>query len=157
MWGPDPVIYEDGRITRIASAVVGPKPAQPIPILMPANTPRAMRRLVDHADGWLPYADGPVQVAASWSQLQDLAAERSRTRPLRTVVRVNPDCTAKRYEGSDRQPFQGDVEQIVADLMAYADIGLEEFLVDLSWAARDAHELKDVAAEVYSTARTAGF
>ncbi len=96
-------------------------------------------------------------MAESWRQLQDLAAERGRTRPLRTVVRVNPDYTAKRYEGPDRQPFQGDVEQIVTDLMAYAGIGLDEFLVDLSWAARDAHELKDVAAEVYSTARTAGF
>ncbi|WP_405855519.1 hypothetical protein [Streptomyces sp. NBC_01515] len=58
--------------------------------------------------------------------MRDLAAERVRTRPLRTVVRVNPDCTAKRYEGQDRQPFHGDVEQIVTDLMAYADIGLDE-------------------------------
>jgi alkanesulfonate monooxygenase SsuD/methylene tetrahydromethanopterin reductase-like flavin-dependent oxidoreductase (luciferase family) len=131
------VVYEDGRITKIASAVVGPKPARPIPILVPANTPRAMRRLVDHADGWLPYADGPDQVAASRRRLQDLAA--------------------KRFEGPDRRPFQGDVEQIVADLMDYAEIGLDEFLVDLSWAARDAQELKGVAAEVYSAARAAGF
>ncbi len=116
-----------------------------------------MRRLVDHADGWLPYADGPEQVAASLRQLQELAAERGRTRPLRTVVRVNPDDTAKRYEGPDRRPFQGDVEQIVTDLMAYDGIGLDEFLVDLSWAARDAEELKDVNAEVYTAARAAGF
>jgi hypothetical protein len=40
--------------------------------------------------------------------------------------------------------------------MEYAEIGLDEFLVDLSWAARDAQELKDVSAEVYSAARTAG-
>ncbi|SED36222.1 Luciferase-like monooxygenase [Streptomyces sp. 3213] len=114
VWGPDPVVYEGGRVTGIASA----------------NTPRSMRRLVDHADGRLPYADGPEQVAASRGQLQDLAAERGRTRPLRTVVRVNPDYTAKRYEGSDRRPCQGDVEQIVGDLMEYDGIGLDEFLVD---------------------------
>ncbi|MFE3072543.1 LLM class F420-dependent oxidoreductase [Streptomyces sp. NPDC059247] len=156
VWGPDPVVYENGRITKIASAMVGPKPARPVPILVPANTPRAMRRLVDHADGWLPYADGPDQVAARWRELQDLAAERARTCPLRTVVRVNPDYTPKRYEGWDRRPFQGDVEQIVNDLMEYAEIGLDEFLVDLSWAARDAQELKGVAAEVYSAARAAG-
>ncbi|MDV9174994.1 LLM class F420-dependent oxidoreductase [Streptomyces sp. W16] len=157
VWGPDPVVYEGGRITRIASAVVGPKPARPIPILVPANSPRAMRRLVDHADGWLPYADGPEQVAESRRQLQDLAAERGRTRPLRTVVRVNPDYTAKRHEGPDRRPFQGDIEQIVTDLMAYDGIGLDEFLVDLSWAARDAQELKDLSAELYAAARAAGF
>ena len=79
-------------------------------------------------------------------------------RPIRIVVRVNPDYTVKRYEGPpDRRPFQGDVEQIVTDLMAYAGIGLDEFLVDLSWAARDAQELKDVSAEVYGAARAAGF
>ncbi|MGW1212806.1 hypothetical protein ACWD5F_24645 [Streptomyces sp. NPDC002499] len=53
-------------------------------------------------------------------------------------------------------PFQGDVEQIVTDPMAYEGIGLDEFLVDLSWAARDAQELKDVSAEVFTAARAAG-
>ncbi|MFJ9897341.1 hypothetical protein ACIQPR_28825 [Streptomyces sp. NPDC091280] len=54
------------------------------------------------------------------------------------MVRVNPDHTAKQHEGSDRHPFQGDIEQIVGDLMAYDRIGFDVFLVGLSWAARDA-------------------
>ncbi len=90
------------------------------PTLVTANTPRVRRWLVGHADG-------PVQVAESWRQLWDLAAERGRIRPLRTVVRVNLDYAAKRYEGQDRQPFQGAVHQLVTDLMAYAEIGLDEF------------------------------
>ncbi|MFE2883664.1 hypothetical protein [Streptomyces sp. NPDC059272] len=40
--------------------------------------------------------------------------------------------------------------------MAYDDIGLDKLLVHLSWAARDAHGLKDVAAEVHSKARAVG-
>lgn len=53
VWGPDPVSYE-GELTTIAPSVVGPKPAGPIPVLLPANSPKAARRLVDRADGWMP-------------------------------------------------------------------------------------------------------
>ncbi|MFJ3801926.1 LLM class F420-dependent oxidoreductase [Streptomyces sp. NPDC090088] len=155
VWGPDPVRY-DGRITKIASAVVGPKPARPIPIMLAANNRRAQRRLVDHADGWLPVGMGVEQLAGQWTQLQDLAAERGRTEPIQTVLRVNATYTPKAYDGADRRPFQGSVEQIVEDLVAHAAVGLEEILIDLTTTPRDAQELKDVAAEVYEKARAAG-
>lgn len=155
VWGPDPVSY-DGRLTKIASAVVGPKPARPIPILLAAGNEKARRRLVDHADGWMPVGAGAAAVAAQWRELQDLAAERGRTEPIRTVLRTNPRYTAKPYDGSDRPPFHGSVDQIVEDLAAHAAIGLDEILVDLQSGTRDAQELKAVAAEVYEKARAAG-
>ena len=155
VWGPDPVSY-DGRTTRIAPAVVGPKPARPIPILLAAATRKAQRRRVDHADGWMPVAMNAESLAKQWQELRDLAAERGRTEPLQTVVRTNARYTAKGYEGSDRAPFHGSVDQIVEDLAAYAEVGLDEIFVDLQSSVRDAQELKDVAAEVYEKARAAG-
>ncbi|MGV9896931.1 LLM class F420-dependent oxidoreductase, partial [Streptomyces tendae] len=86
----------------------------------------------------------------------ELAAERGRTEPIRTVLRVNTRYSRKNYEGSDRRPFQGGVDQIVEDLAAHAEIGLDEILVDLQSTTRDAEELKDVAALVYEKARAAG-
>ncbi|MEV6115472.1 LLM class F420-dependent oxidoreductase [Streptomyces sp. NPDC052109] len=155
VWGPDPVVHE-GRLTRIASAVVGPKPARPVPILLAASTRRAWLRLVDHADGWLPVGMGADQVAAQWRQVRELAEERGRTEPIRTVLRANTVRLPKAYEGADRRPFQGSVDQIVEDLVEHARIGLDEILLDLQGTARDAQELKDVAAEVFEKARTAG-
>ncbi|MDF3147818.1 MULTISPECIES: LLM class F420-dependent oxidoreductase [unclassified Streptomyces] len=155
VWGPDPVSY-DGRITKIAPAVVGPKPARPLPILLAAATRKAQRRLVDHADGWMPVAMSAESLATQWQELQDLAAERGRTEPIQTVVRTNARYSAQGYEGSDRQPFHGSVDQIVEDLAAYAEVGLDEIFVDLQSTVRDAQELKDVAAEVYEKARAAG-
>ncbi|GHE02413.1 TIGR03619 family F420-dependent LLM class oxidoreductase [Streptomyces alanosinicus] len=155
VWGPDPVVY-DGTLTRIASAVVGPKPARPIPVMLAASSERALRRLVDHADGWLPVGMNAGQVTAQWRRLREMAEERGRTRPIRTVLRVNAAQQAKPYEGAGRQPFQGDAEQIVADLVEFAGIGLDEILIDLQGSARDAQELKDVAAEVLEKARAAG-
>ncbi|QOV39658.1 LLM class F420-dependent oxidoreductase [Streptomyces ferrugineus] len=155
VWGPDPVSYET-RHSKVASAVVAPKPARPIPILVPSNSKKAMTRLVDRLDGWMPIAMGAEQLAAQWRQLQDLAAERGRTEPIRSVVRVNAQYTPKAYDGADRSAFQGSVEQIVEDLAAHAVDGLEEFFFELQGQARDAQELKDVAAEVYEAVRAAG-
>jgi probable F420-dependent oxidoreductase len=155
VWGPDPVVHE-GPTTRIASAAVGPKPARPIPVLLAASGPRARRRLVDHADGWLPVAMDPGALAEEWRRLQDLAAERGRTAPLRTVLRVNAQYTPRTYDGADRRPFQGSVDQIVADLVPFAEIGLEEILIDFLGSPRDAKELVDVAEQVYDKTRAAG-
>lgn len=155
VWGPDPVAYE-GSLTTIAPSVVGPKPKGPIPILLPANSPRALRRLVDRADGWMPVGMGAEALAEQWRRLQELAAERGRTRPVQSVLRVNTQHTRKAYDGADRKPFQGSVEQIIEDLHAHAAVGVEEILVDLQGQARDAEELKDLAAEVHTAARAAG-
>ncbi|WP_030251504.1 LLM class F420-dependent oxidoreductase [Streptomyces violens] len=155
VWGPDPVEYE-GELTTIAPSVVGPKPARPIPVLLPATSPRALRRLVDRADGWMPVGMGAGKLAEEWRRIQDLAAERGRTAPFQNVLRVNTQHTPKAYEGQDRAPFQGSVAQIVDDLAAHAEVGLEEILLDLQGRARDAEELKDLAAEVYEAARAAG-
>lgn len=155
VWGPDPVSYE-GDLTRIASAVVGPKPARPIPVLLAAGSARARRRVVDLADGWMPTGMGVESLTTQWRQLQELAAERGRTEPLRTVLRVNTvHSTASRPE-ADRRPFHGSVDQIVEDMVAHAAIGLDEMLIDLQTSTRDAEELRDVAAEVYEKARAAG-
>ncbi|UUN25763.1 LLM class F420-dependent oxidoreductase [Streptomyces sp. FIT100] len=155
VWGPDPVAYE-GELTTIAPSVVGPKPARPIPVLLPANSPKAARRVVDRADGWLPVAMGPQRLADEWRRLQDLAAERGRERPLLVSVRANARYRAKPFDGRDRQPFHGSVDQIVEDLVAHVAPGLDDFHLDLQGTTRDAEELKDVAAAVYAGVRAAG-
>ncbi|GHF88244.1 LLM class F420-dependent oxidoreductase [Streptomyces thermodiastaticus] len=155
VWGPDPVRYS-GRITAIESAAVGPKPARPIPILLAAASRKARERLVDRADGWLPVGSGVDDIARQWQALQELAAERGRTQPIRTVLRANTRYTPEGHQGGDRPPFHGSADQIVEDVLAHAAIGLDEILVDLQSGVRDAEELKDVAAEVYEKARAAG-
>ncbi|MFA3836633.1 LLM class F420-dependent oxidoreductase [Streptomyces aureus] len=155
VWGPDPVSYE-GELTTIAPSVVGPKPAGPIPVLLPANSPKAARRLVDRADGWMPGAAGAEQLAEQWRGLQELAEERGRKEPIQSVLRVNTIYTRDEYKGDDRRPFQGSVAQIVEDLVAHDAVGLEEILIDLQGRVRDADELTDVAAEVFTAARVAG-
>lgn len=155
VWGPDPVSYK-GDLTTIAPSEVGPKPARPIPVYLPANSPRATRRLVDRADGWIPVAMGAPQLSEQWQRVQEVAAERGRDRPVGVCARVNARYSAEPLEGRGRQPFQGSVAQIVEDLVAHAALGVPEFILDLQGTTRDAAELIDVATEVYEAARAAG-
>ncbi|WP_330329534.1 TIGR03619 family F420-dependent LLM class oxidoreductase [Streptomyces sp. NBC_00536] len=156
VWGPDPVAYKGG-LTHIAPAGIGPKPARPVPVYLPATSPRAARRLVDRADGWMPVAHGPGALAEAWERLRDLAAERGRTRGIAVCVRVNTAYTPEPFEGADRRPFQGSVAQIAEDIAAHAAaVPLDDVLVDLQGSVRDAAELSDVAAELHAAVRATG-
>ncbi|MEU8509619.1 LLM class F420-dependent oxidoreductase [Streptomyces brevispora] len=155
VWGPDPVSYK-GDLTTIAPAEVGPKPARPIPVFLPANSPRATRRLVDRADGWMPVAMGASHLAEQWQRVRDVAAERGRDRPVGVCARANARYSAEPLGSRDRKPFHGSVAQIVEDLVAHAATGVPEFILDLQGTTRDAAELIDVATAVYEAARAAG-
>ncbi|MBP0459812.1 LLM class F420-dependent oxidoreductase [Streptomyces montanisoli] len=154
--GPDPVSYE-GRFTTIAPAEVGPKPVRPVPVYLAASGGAALRRLVDRADGWLPTGMTAEQLAGAWKGVNDLAAERGRTRPLDVCVRANVRYTPQPVDASGRQPFHGNVAQIVDDVAAHAAIdGIGEILLELGPDARDGQELADRAREVHAAVREAG-
>jgi probable F420-dependent oxidoreductase len=154
--GPDPVSFE-GTYGRIAPAEVGPKPVGSVPVYLAATTGKAMRRLVDKADGWMPVGMTAEQLAGAWQGVKDLAAERGRTRPLAVTVRANVMHQEKPFEGEGRQPFQGNVEQLVGDLVEHANVdGIDEVLLDLCHSTRDVDELLGLSREVYAAARAAG-
>ena len=156
VWGPDPVSYQ-GQWTTIAPAEVGPKPASPIPVFLAATNQPSFRRVAERADGWMPIAGAPDQLAGQYQTLQELAAASGRTRPVRAIGRANATYSAKPFEGEGRQPFQGSVEQIVEDLAAHSGLDwMEEILIDLTSTVWDAQELADVAAEIFTAARSAG-
>lgn len=154
--GPDPVSH-DGALSVVAPAEVGPKPVRPVPVYLAASGGRAMRRLVDRADGWMPVGMHADQLADAWRGVCELAAERGRGRALGMTVRANVLLSDRPFDGGDRRPFQGSVEQIVEDLLAHAKIdGLEEVLLDLCITARDGDHLLEVLRDVHAAARSAG-
>jgi probable F420-dependent oxidoreductase len=156
VWGSDPVSYE-GRLATIPSAQVGPKPARRIPVHLAGGSPAALRRVARRADVWMPVALGAAGLTEGWLQLQDLAAEAGRQEPLGISLRTNTLYTRQPYTGEERQPFQGDVEQIVADVVEHCKAApVTDVLLDLTATLHDADEMMDVAEDLYIALRRAG-
>jgi probable F420-dependent oxidoreductase len=156
VWGPDPVSFK-GALTTIAPSEVGPKPARPIPVRLPATNAPTFRRVVDRADGWMPVALDAAGLAAQWQKLQAVAAERGRERPISVTLRANAIWTADRFDGENRQPFQGNVEQMVEDAVRFCQaVPVTDLLLDLNSSLPTAQQVTDTAAELHTALRVAG-
>jgi probable F420-dependent oxidoreductase len=156
VWGPDPVSYQ-GKYTVVQDAEVGPKPARPIPVYLAATTPRALDRVARRADGWMAVGAPPQALAATWRQLREQAAGYGRDPgTLELCVRANIRLTESAVGDEGRPPFTGTMEQVVRDVVAHAEIGVGELLLELQTNARDGAHLTDLAARLYGEARAAG-
>ncbi|MEY9876759.1 putative F420-dependent oxidoreductase [Streptacidiphilus sp. MAP12-33] len=156
VWGPNPVAYE-GKRTVIAESEVGPKPARPIPVLLAASGRPALDRLARRADGWLPVQVPFDRLRSVWSGIREAAEGYGRdASALEMIGRANVSITARALPEEGRTQFTGSHEQIVADVVAAAEAGMDELLLDLQGSARDAQELIDLAASFHAATRAAG-
>jgi probable F420-dependent oxidoreductase len=157
VWGPDPVSYAGPR-TVIDRALVFPKPAVRIPVLLAGIGPAALDRIARRADGWLPAGLPPVTLAGIWAGLRATAESLGRDpAAMQVIARANVDFTDG-PAGADRPPFAGDLAQVVADVVAHAEAGVDELIIDLQ--ASDGFKggtwLLDTALEIRERAIAAG-
>ena len=117
---------------------VFPKPARgDIPILIGGHTPRALRRVVAHGDGWHAAFITPEALEADIARLRDECARQKRPFDQVTVsVRAGLSLRSAPL-GSDRRPLQGSREQVIADLAAFRDLGVESMLLETRYRDLD--------------------
>lgn len=155
VWSPDPVAYTGERTVFTASSV-GPKPAGRVPVLLAAGNERSLRRLARRADGWLPSYVTNEQVRSVRRRLAELAPEYGRDASELTVTqRAGTRVTDRPIDG-ERPPFNGSLEQIVEDLHAAQEAGVDEVLLDTQLTARDVEGLTEASRVVREAARDAG-
>ncbi|MEU4160931.1 TIGR03619 family F420-dependent LLM class oxidoreductase [Actinoplanes sp. NPDC026670] len=156
VWGPNPVSYSTGRY-EVGAADIGPKPAGRIPVLLGASpgADRALRRLVERADGWVASGVTPEQVTATLARLGELAGEAGRTTPIGCTVQIGVlGVTETPVE--PRQPFTASIDQLAADVAAFAEAGADHVYLTLPAGMRDVKELIGRAGELYEAVRAAG-
>jgi probable F420-dependent oxidoreductase len=124
----------DGRFYRFPEISVTPLPAQRPhpPILVGGNSRPALRRTVEYGDGWHALMLLPAEMAEYKARLQEMAtaAGRAGDIPVSLLVATHITKDASTYAGLDdahrRQSMTGTVDQIVDQLVAYRDAGVEE-------------------------------
>lgn len=91
IWTDDEAEYHGGHVD-FGPIWSWPKPVQRPgpPVLIGGSGARALERVVDYGDGWIPVSGWEEKLLARVDRLHDLAAERGRDKPIVTVVGVNP-------------------------------------------------------------------
>ncbi|MET9880205.1 TIGR03619 family F420-dependent LLM class oxidoreductase [Actinacidiphila glaucinigra] len=144
VWGPDPVTYRGPR-TVINKASVLPKPVSHIPVMLGggssnlgrSTSTKAVQRIAQRADGWLPIltTPGPAGAAAlraSWNRIREMASEYGRDTNQMEMVAVGNVTFTERPAGPDRAAFVGILDQIIDDIHTAAEAGADELIVDLN-------------------------
>ncbi|MEU4673017.1 TIGR03619 family F420-dependent LLM class oxidoreductase [Amycolatopsis sp. NPDC023774] len=144
VWGPDPVSFRGPRVV-IDNASVLPKPASKIPVMLGggganlgrSTSSRAVRRIAQRADGWLPLLSTPgpagaAELRASWDRIREMAAGYGRDTSRMEMVVVGNVTFTDRPAGADRSAFVGTLDQIMDDIHTAAEAGADELIVDLN-------------------------
>lgn len=117
---------------------VFPKPTRgDIPILIGGHTPRALRRVVQLGDGWHAAFITPEALKADIARLREECARQKRPFDQVTIsVRAGLSLRSAPL-GSDRKPLQGSRDQVIADLAAFRDLGVESMLLETRYRDLD--------------------
>jgi probable F420-dependent oxidoreductase len=155
--GPNPVTYRDSEIV-VDNALVNPKPVTDLPILIGGGlSPRALRRIAEKADGWMPVNTPGQVIAEIWKRLLEHAASVGRDPAGMRLVPVAPYAViTSKPAGADRELFQGTPEQIAEDFGAIAEAGADELVIGLDNGAANADDLLDKAIRLLDAAAKAG-
>lgn len=144
VWGPDPVTFRSPRVV-IDNASVLPKPVAKIPVMLGgggsnlgrSTSAKAVQRIAQRADGWLPLltAPGPAGAAelrASWNRIREMASEYGRDASRMEMAVVGNVTFTERPAGRDRSAFVGTLDQILDDVHTAEQAGADELIVDLN-------------------------
>ncbi|SDK41499.1 probable F420-dependent oxidoreductase, Rv2161c family [Nonomuraea maritima] len=137
VWGPDPVNFRSPRVV-IDNASVLPKPVSRIPVLLGGgSSAKAVRRIAERADGWLPFlaAPGPqgaAELRERWDRIREMASGHGRDAGRMEMIVVGNVTFTDRPAGPDRTPFVGTLDQIMDDIHTAEEAGADELIVDLN-------------------------
>jgi probable F420-dependent oxidoreductase len=141
VWTDDRASF-DGRFYRFPALSVTPKPQQRPhpPILVGGNSRPALRRTVEFGDGWHALMLLPSEMAEHRERLRAMAAAAGRTDDIPVSLLVTTHLTTDRAmlggldDAHRRQSMVGTVDQVVDQLVAYRDAGVEEIHTVVSTA-----------------------
>lgn len=155
--GPNPVTYRDTQIV-VDNALVSPKPVAEFPILIGGGlSKRALARIAEKGDGWMPVNMPGRAIAATWQQLLEHAESAGRDRGALCLVPAAPHTVVTdKPLVAERELFQGTPEQLMEDFAAIAEAGAHELIIGLEGSTASTGELLDKAARLLEAATDAG-
>jgi probable F420-dependent oxidoreductase len=144
LWTSDSPTFE-GEYCRFSDINFLPKPVQKPhpPIWVGGESPRALRRTAELADGWYPLGANPdfpmgdvEQLAAGMGRLASHARRAGRDPAEIEVIYRTTEYQLETNGGAgmspdgSRRPFTGNADEIASDIRQYEEIGVGHLIVD---------------------------
>ena len=138
LWASDNPTFE-GKYCRFSGITFLPKPVQKPhpPIWVGGESPRAIRRTAELADGWYPIGSNPdfpmgtpEQLAAGIKRLASRATRAGRDPSQIEVIYRIHQYELKKESSRERHPFTGTASEIAADIRQYEAMGVGHLVVD---------------------------
>ena len=142
LWTSDDPSFE-GKYCRFSNVDFLPKPVQKPhpPIWVGGESPRALRRTAELADGWYPIASNPEFPMEEPEQLRtgidrmSTYARRLGRDPAEIAVIYRPAAYELNRNGAgssdgQRRPFTGSGQEIASDIRKYEELGVGLLVVD---------------------------
>ena len=161
LWTSDNPTFE-GKYCRFSDITFLPKPVQQPhpPIWVGGESRAAIRRAGQQGDAWYPISSNPQfpleepeQLAVGMRRLA-IQAERAGRDPseVEVIFRTHHYRLERDGNSGERAAFSGSVEQIVADIRQYEEMGVSGLVVDLGRISRSVEDvlghLEDLATRV---------
>jgi probable F420-dependent oxidoreductase len=119
----DDVVSHDGEYASYRDVHTGPRPRH-LPVWVGGSSPAAIRRAVRFGAAWHPINQAPAWLRdVGIPALAKAAAEQDRPMP-----RLAPRIRAR--VGPHRQPGEGTLEQVVADVREFIELGVDYLILD---------------------------
>ncbi|SDP95835.1 TIGR03619 family F420-dependent LLM class oxidoreductase [Lentzea jiangxiensis] len=132
LWNND-IAKFDGSFVRFGPVATGPRPMRSIPIWVGGHSTGAVRRAVVHGDAWHPTSVPPGYLEQiGMPQLRRVAEQQQRPVPA-LAPRIKLRITSRPLRDRDRILGEGTVDQLRGDLVALADLGATEVVLDTTY------------------------
>lgn len=121
-----------------------PKPLQTPhpPILIGGGSNVALRRVIEHGDGWHALRKSPAQIGEALRDLGKMAIARGRAPAdfhISISIPLGLAMTASNRPLDDQTSLKGAPSDIAATIRAYADAGVHELVISLGSREKAAH------------------
>ena len=132
IWTTNPAEFH-GDFFQVPKSIIQPKPVQKPhpPIYLAAFSPGAMKRVAALANGWNPTGIPINDMFQMMDGIREMAQQAGRNpSELKMVVRANLFGISDTPMGEQRQPFNGSLAEIKADIVAAEKLGADELFFD---------------------------
>ena len=122
-----------GEYFEFSNVTFSPRPVQQPhpPIWIGGRSRRGVRRAVEFGDYWHPSQMGPQELAHNADYMRRYSASVGREEPPQLSCRLTLEFSSP-SKNHERAPLHGTVEDIVGDVQAYSELGVQHIAMEIA-------------------------